>query len=183
MEQWRVFMMTPEDRLIRGLKGRINPRRYAEHKTGGGAYNADYIDRWGDQTFHPRSAASARIERLASRLSFPMPDQTAGFTLIASFCRWAPEHQIRVLATYPNLLDQPKLHTDLARGNAHRIANFYKQLGVPVIGAYTDALLPPDQFFDTVYHLIDEAALSRTDRLAEKLKPLLSATNVPIRSD
>jgi hypothetical protein len=183
MEQWRVFMMTPEDRLIRGLKGRINPRRYAEHKSGGGAYNAGYIDEWGDQTFHPRSGASAQIEHLQSRLAFPMPEQTAGFTLIASFCRWAQEHQVRVLATYPNLLDQPELHTDVARRNVQRIANFYKELGVPVIGAYTDVLLSPDQFFDTVYHLTDVAALARTDRLAEKLKPFLSATNGAVRPE
>ncbi|HEY3855995.1 MAG TPA: hypothetical protein VGO67_16525 [Verrucomicrobiae bacterium] len=177
LDQWDVFMLTSEDRLIRGLKGWINPRRYAEHKAGGGAYNADYVDQWGDQTFHPRSAASAQIERRPSRLAFPMPARPAGLPLIQSFCQWAKEHQIRVLATYPNLLDQPELHTYPARGNAQYIANFYKEIGVPVVGDYTDALLPADQFFDTVYHLIDEAALARTDRLAEKLKPLLSAIN------
>jgi hypothetical protein len=183
IDQWDVFMLTPEDRLIRGLKGRINPRRYADHKPGGGAYNADYIDEWGDQTFHPRSAASAQIERRPSRLAFAMPDPPAGFALILSFCHWAEEHHVRVLATFPNLLDQPELHTDIARRNSERIASFYKQLNVPVIGAYTDVLLPPDQFFDTVYHLTDVAALARTDRLAEKLKPFLSATNVSVRPE
>ena len=179
LEQWDVFMLTPQDRLIRGLKRRINPRRYSDHKTGEGAYNAIYIDEWGDQTFHPRSAASAQIERLPSRLAFPMPDEAPGFTVIASFCQWAREHHVRVLTTFPNLLDQPELHTDIARRNAERIANFYKQLGVPVIGAYTDVLLAPDQFFDTVYHLIDVAAVARTDRLVEELKPFLNSTNAP----
>jgi hypothetical protein len=45
---------------------------------------------------------------------------------------------------------------------------------VQVIGDYTDALLPADDFFDTHYHLTEEASLVRSRRLAEQLKPYLN---------
>jgi hypothetical protein len=172
-EQWNIFMLTPSQRLVRGLENRFNPRAYTKHVVQSGPYTADQINSWGDQSYHPRSAAPANFEHRPTMLASPLPDHPVGFPQIASFCAWAREHQIRVLATFPNVLDQPLLRAPLANKNATRIENFYKQLGVPVVGDYTDALLPLDQFFDTVYHLTDEAAVARTQRLIEKLKPFL----------
>ncbi len=114
---------------------------------------------------------------------FPLPEHPLGFAIIESFCHWAQKNQIRVFATYPNVFDGPEMHTPIAATSLGRIAKFYTELGVPIVGAYTDALLPRDQFFDTVYHLTEEAALTRTDRLAEKLKPFLSVTNAPVRPE
>jgi len=50
------------------------------------------------------------------------------------------------------------------------IERFFAGLGVPVIGQYDDSLLPKDQFLDTIYHLTEEAARARTQKLAAKLK-------------
>jgi hypothetical protein len=44
---------------------------------------------------------------------------------------------------------------------------------VPVIGCYTDALLPEEQLLDTMYHPTEEAALDRTQHLIPKLKAAL----------
>lgn len=173
IEQWDVFMLTPGKRLKIGLKNRFNPGRYPNHITGAGVYYSDYIDSWGDQIHHPQSAAPAAFEPLPTLLGRGLPEHPAGFPAIESFCRWAQEHHIRVLATYPNVLDQPVLHTPLAKKTAARVADFYAKIGVPVVGEYTDSLVPADQFFDTVYHLDDEAALARTQRLVEKLRPYL----------
>jgi hypothetical protein len=173
MKQWDVLMLTSSQRLLQGLQNRFDPRTSARHVSKSGAYDAGQIDAWGDQSFHPRSGALAHIERRPSRLEFALPDHPANFPAIASFCRWAQEHRVRVLAAYPNMLDQPGMRTPVASENAGRIADFYKQLGVTVVGAYTDVLLPSEQFFDDVYHLTDEAALVRTRRLAEQLKPFL----------
>ena len=45
--------------------------------------------------------------------------------------------------------------------------------GVPVVGDYTDALLPSTQFYDTIYHLTTESARARSERLARQLAPYL----------
>ena len=96
-----------------------------------------------------------------------------GFPLIASFCAWAATNHIRVLATFPNLCDQPEYHSLTAQKMAEKIRAFFATLQVPVIGDYTDSLLPSDDFFDTNSHLTEEAARARTQRLLAKLKPYL----------
>jgi hypothetical protein len=173
MEQWQVFMLTSEKRLKIGLKNRFNPGRHPDHTAGGGVYNDDCIDSWGDQTGNRRAAVTADPKPLPTQLARGLPEHPASFPAIESFCHWAQENHIRVLAAYPNVLDNPALHTPLAEKTAARLADFYTRIGVPVVGEYTDSLLPADQFFDTVYHLREEAALARTERFVEKLRPYL----------
>jgi hypothetical protein len=55
-----------------------------------------------------------------------------------------------------------------------RLAGFYGELGVPILGAPEDALLPAEDFYDTNYHLHDEAVARRTAALV----PLLRAAGV-----
>jgi hypothetical protein len=181
-EQWNIFMLTPIARLKIALKNLLNPGRYPTHITGGGVYNSDNINPWGDQTHHPRGAAHLDLNRAeTSQTLSKFPPQPAGFPAVASFCQWAAANHIRVLASYPNIVDGPRLRTPAAKQAAGRIAGFFSDLGVPVIGDYTDAILPPGQFFDTVYHLDEEAALARTQRLIEKLRPYLETPSYPRR--
>jgi hypothetical protein len=95
--------------------------------------------------------------------------------LIAAFCAWAQTNHVRVLATFPALSDQPEYHLPASKKTAEDIRNLYTSLGVQVVGDYTDPLRPADEFFDTHYHLIEEAAVARSRQLAEQLKPFLNA--------
>ena len=96
-----------------------------------------------------------------------------GFAHIAAFCAWARTNQVRVLATFPNLCDRPEYHQPPAQKSARIIRDTYVRLGVPVVGDYTDALLPSTQFYDTIYHLTTESARARSERLARQLAPYL----------
>jgi hypothetical protein len=109
-------------------------------------------------------------------LRYGMPEQPKSFPLLEAFCKWAAANHIRVLATFPNLCDGPEYHTPVAKDTAERIKKFFTGLNVPVLGEYTDAILPADQFYDTNYHLTEEAARARTQRLAAKLVPYLKKT-------
>ena len=102
--------------------------------------------------------------------------------MIQAFCRWADTNHVRVLATFPNLCDQPEYHNRTAEKVAQTIKDSFARLDVPMIGEYTNSLLPPDQFFDTYYHLTQEAALERTRRLAILLKPCLQVRRAEIGS-
>jgi len=95
--------------------------------------------------------------------STPLPPSAAGLET----------NHIRVLATFPNIRDRPDYHTPVAERSARTIKDFFTSLGVPVIGDYTDALLPDDDLLDTIYHPTEEAALARTQRLIPKLKAAL----------
>jgi hypothetical protein len=173
MEKWNVFMFTPNDRLIHGLKNRFRAPRPLRGKS---IYDLRYINEWGDQTHHTEAARPPlrdSLPQMKCALGYGLPPEPKGFAKIEAFCRWARANGIRVLATFPNLSDDSDYHSSAARQEVKTITDFFAGLQVPVIGDYTDALLPADQFFDTIYHPTEEAALARTRRLVEQLKPHL----------
>jgi hypothetical protein len=175
-EQWHIFMLTSVGRLVDGLKNRFRAERPFNDRDLG-VYSLQYLNEYGDLTQHTRT------KRLAQRESIRQPKATLvrglaehppGFGPIEEFCRWAQANQVRVLATFPNLCDNPAYHQAPAHRSGKIIEEFFAKLGVPVIGDYTDALLPEDQMLDTEYHPTEEAALARTQRLIPKLKAALT---------
>ncbi|MDB6110761.1 MAG: hypothetical protein JWR69_2511 [Pedosphaera sp.] len=172
-EQWNLFMLTPAQRLKRGLKNLRKPERRGENM---GVYEASFLNEWGDQTHHLQAARppkAAQIAQMRSLLGQGLPEVPKGFDAIASFCKWAQTNHIRVLATYPNICEQPEYHLPRAKQAAQTIRDFFTAHNVPVLGDYTEPMLPPDQFFDTMYHLTEEASLTRTRRLLVHLGPCL----------
>jgi hypothetical protein len=113
------------------------------------------------------------IRQSKSVLARDLSENAKGLTPIGAFCRWAQTNHVRVLAAYPNMCDQPEYHAAAAQRSIKIIEDFYARLGVPVIARYTDALLPEEQFLDTMYHTTEEAALDRTQRLIPNLKAAL----------
>lgn len=165
-------------RIQKGLSIRRKPEsvpRPHPPYTGG----AGYIDSFGDETGNAavdRPAPNADMEELTDCLVTGLTsDHAAGFDKIREFVRWAREHHVTVLATFPNLMHQPPYDGPNARQAIKVITDFYASLGVPVAGTAQAAILPADQFFDTPYHLTHEAAIERTERLVPALKPYLNA--------
>jgi hypothetical protein len=176
-EQWTIFMLMTDQRLVRGLKYRLRhgltegPEQNEE-----GPYHVRCIDDWGDQTCNMASARPkdrSRVWSQKSVLGEGLPVNPKGAAAIEAFCQWAKANHIRVLATFPNLCYQPEYYGEAAKRAITTITNLYCRLGVPVVGNYTEVILPPDQFFDTCYHLTAEAAQARSQLLAGELIPFL----------
>ncbi len=175
-EKWTVFMLTPTSRLIEGIKNRFRPEPPYED-AGLGAYSVLNLNAWGDLTNHPREHRLANRESIIqskSALGRGISEHADGFETIAAFCKWAETNNIRVLATFPNLSDREDYHGPVAQKSVQAIRDLFTSLNVPVVGDYTNALFPEDQFFDTMYHLTDEATLARTKILIPYLKTALS---------
>lgn len=172
-EQWNVFMLTSGHRLLQGLENRL--RRHVPRDTG--LYNVRYLNNWGDLTNHAevdrRREQQAHVVEAGAGWNFRLPEHPKGFASIKTFCRRAQAQHIDVLATYPNLSDRPSYHLPPARQTVRKIHDFFVGLEVSVLGDYTDSLLSPDQFFDTPYHLTEEASIARTRRLIPLLSPYL----------
>jgi hypothetical protein len=174
-EQWSVFMLTSYPRLLEGLKNRLRAEEPYQDE-GRGLYSVGHLNAWGDLTRHTeghRLADRSGIRKLNAALGRGLPEHPEGLETIAAFCAWARTNDVRVLATFPNLCDQPGYHGPTAARSARIITDFFSQIGVPVIGVYTDALLPEEQFLDTMYHTSEEASVKRTERLILRLKPAL----------
>jgi hypothetical protein len=122
--------------------------------------------RYGDRTSsEPDIIDEATRRRL--QLYQPMPisirADAEGPRALASFIGWARSRDIKVVATWPNTIYFPAYA--LAPGFID-ITNFYKDLGVPVMGKPQDAMYPTDLFHDTQYHLNATGISRRTSDMA-----------------
>jgi hypothetical protein len=130
-----------------------------------------------DENRPPTEYLKGNMARIIPTLSHGLPTATnQNFASLADFIAWAHAHQITVLATFPNVLHQPVYDEPKALGAIATINRFYASHDVPVIGTAQEAMLPPDQFFDYMYHLTHEAAHQRTERLIPELQPYLQPT-------
>ena len=112
------------------------------------------------------------MHEAGSALGRGLPEHPQGFDTIEAFCNWAHANHVRVLATFPNMCDEPDYHGPVAQRSARIITDFFARLGVPVIGEYTDALLSQEDFLDTKYHL-PRKLRSPEPRLIPKLRAAL----------
>lgn len=118
--------------------------------------------RYGDRSSsEPDTIDEATRRRL--KLYQPMPisirTDAEGPRAIAAFIDWARANDIKVVATWPNTIYFPAY---AHAAGFSQIANFYKGLGVSVIGKPLDAMYPTDLFHDTQYHLNATGISQRT---------------------
>ena len=97
--------------------------------------------------------------------------------VLAEFISWARANHVTVLFTFPNVIHHPEYDAPHGRQTVLAITHFFTSQDVPIIGTAGEAMLPINQFYDTIYHLTYEAALKRTERLIPELKPYLHAQN------
>lgn len=89
---------------------------------------------------------------------------------IQAFADWCKSRDIQLFAAFPPLLDHPKYQSPLADETAASIRAQYQRMGIPVLGEFRESLRPHDEFFDSVYHLNEEAKSEMTHRLMDNLK-------------
>jgi hypothetical protein len=180
MSLWdKIAMATriPFKRLQKGWHNKKHPepppRPHPPYTDG-----ASFIDANGDETGN--HAADKPLHSPNMDLHAPLledgltSDDGHGFNLIRDFVAWAKAHKVRVLATWPNIIHRPEYDGSKADLTIKTISHFYDSLGVGVVGNARDAMLPYDDFFDTVYHPTYETTVVRTEKLIPALKPFLN---------
>ena len=106
---------------------------------------------------------------LESFLSYGL--HSGAWSEIGRFVNWCRSRGIRVIATFPPTVAYPEYDTPGARRALDGIVRNYQALGVPTLGTPRDFLWGADEFYDTNYHLTEEAMMRRTDIVVELLKP------------
>ncbi|HWQ90958.1 MAG TPA: SGNH/GDSL hydrolase family protein [Clostridia bacterium] len=175
--QFQTAMLISNRRLKEGLRNRGQTIAPID----GGAYNSTNLNAFGDQTgntFSKRPATgepwlSSRSHNLAAGISA----QPTGLRNLRNFIQWARQNNVRVLATYPSICFRPEYVETPGQRTEKAIRDFFESEGVPVVGNAREAMLDPDQFFDTLYHPTEEGARARTRRLLVHLAPLLTNGN------
>ncbi len=115
----------------------------------------------------PAHAVAIEAGSANQPLAIHMDDRSPGAAAIAGFVAWAHAHRVVVLATWPNTLDLPQYRGSPAFA---RIRDFYRSLGVDVVGTPEDAMLPASLMGDTVYHPNRTGMAIRTARLVAALR-------------
>ncbi|MGB5898533.1 MAG: hypothetical protein WBG66_10080 [Geitlerinemataceae cyanobacterium] len=175
LESKFVFGMSFE-RLKTGILSKFNPqpdRFYIETP-----YHPDRINQYGDQTYNTVANIAEKQANAVAEIQ-PMTEMvyyiqsSYGMTQIQEFVTWCRQHNIQVLATWPNTVwfdfYQGKTKTEYWQS----IKDFYHRIQVPILGEPEDFLYDKSLFFDTLYHLNDRGVNKRTQQLIELLKPYL----------
>lgn len=88
---------------------------------------------------------------------------------IAEFISWCNEHQVEVLATWPNTLEYPEYQQPQYQGFFASIKAFYHEQNVALIGEPEDYMYDRSLLFDSTYHLNARGVAIRTAQLIESL--------------
>jgi len=175
----KIYMATriPFKRIQKGFairrKPEVPPRPHSPYTDG-----ASFINGYGDETGNPASERLLHATNLDIRSTVLVNGLYSasgfGFDQIRVFARWAKAHRVKVLATFPNIMQRAEYEGPNADAAIKTITDFYAEVSVPVVGTAREAMMPPDDYFDTYYHLTREAAAKRSERLALALRPYLN---------
>jgi hypothetical protein len=131
----------------------------------------------GDGLVNRRAAITPKLRgRVADFRPLPLsfrPDSD-GPKALAAFASWALAHEVRVLVTWPNTLRFDAYGEAAAQDFFRRVTSFYGDLAVPVLGTPEAAMFAAEDFYDTNYHLHDEAVARRTGALVPLLRAALA---------
>lgn len=139
----------------------------------------------GDRTSNLASEMTAEhYKRLQAARPFKVPPgfiqdssnfNSYGFDQIKAFAEWCQRNNIRLIATWPNLMYFEEYQEQEYQIFFQKIRNFYASIEVPVVGKPYDSMYEQSLFYDTAYHLNDEGVRKRTHQLLKLLLPYLTA--------
>lgn len=175
-DQIEIALMTPLDRIGRGIKGRWMPEKLlpvSEYNP----YDVVWLDDHGDMTGHYAerrpAIAEDRDNRVCDSLINGFSLDEEGFQLISEFSRWAMANHVRVIAGFPCMVDRDEYDSHMISVLEAKLISYFSKEGIYVVGSIGESLLSRIDFFDTIYHPTEEASVRISSRLAQQIHPLL----------
>lgn len=162
--------LTSLQRVKTGISDKLHPPSKLEW-----GYQSKTINSSGDETNNRAADMTAeqhqiinklRAIKISKQLSYDSPE----FKIIRNFIDWCYRHNIKVFATWPNTIWFDTYKKPIYQDFFHKIEGFYKSIGVPVLGKYSDFMYDKSMFYDTHYHLNDRGTRQRTKQLIDLLK-------------
>ena len=135
----------------------------------------------GAQKIAIREAPPVRVLFMGQKIA-----QSPAWETLSLFSNWCRENQIQVFAAFPPLLYHPEYAASTVDETALTITDQYETLGISVIGNLRRSLRPPEEFFDSVYHLNEEGKKVKTRHFVQDLKLQMnrdSETNSPGKTE
>ena len=164
-------------RILVGLEARLTPPA----RFGNGYNSATIRTDTGDDTVNARDRmtdlewAKVRGQRPPDFFLKPFEPTPAALDELREFGEWCRAHQVRLVVTFPPTIFVEGAYDDtVVKANADNLIAALQGAGLTTIGRPDDFRYPPDQMFDTAWHLNDVGREAHTHRLAVLLAPLLT---------
>ncbi len=174
--QLKLALLTPGDRLWAGVRAVFQKPKEDPSVTKFTNEVLANINSHGDQTsaLPETRPAHIAVRTMVSYIpAYGFPPSPPGLPPIREFCEWARQNKVRVLATFPNICQMPEYDRPAAKQMPAQFRAFYESIGVPVLGDFSESMLPESEMYDSLYHPMRDAALARTRRLLVHLAPYL----------
>jgi len=162
-----AFSVSPES-ILSGLRAWFNSTCFEEHPGIG-------LNQYGDTIINKAQNRPKGWESMPPSQAFisGLSDYPKGFYSIAEFAKWAKINNITLLASFPNLRKDDAYSQQRIEHLEKIITVFYIKNKIQVIGSLKAAMMDPECFFDTHYHLTDLYAIKRTRLLIPEIKKQL----------
>jgi hypothetical protein len=92
---------------------------------------------------------------------------------IEKFVNWCDEANINLIATWPTTVFFQDYKQPGSQAFFQSIENLYSRLNVPVLGKPEDFMYEKSRFFNSNYHLTDEARTENTHKIIQLIQPYL----------
>lgn len=167
---WLIALLSFE-RLKLGLSARFHtPSKITL------GYQSKTVNRSGDET---NNQESERTREQLKQIDAVQPiaiskPPAPGFQNVRAFANWCNQRKIRLLATWPSTV-WFEVYTEPDYQQYFQVfEDFYRELGVTVLGKPDDFMYDKSLFYDSAYHLNDRGMRQRTQQLINLLQPYLS---------
>lgn len=177
-ERLRFIAQLSPARLVAGLRRPMDPR-----PVGAGLYGGNALDERGDHRRNDwavldpaerAAVAAAHAEARSKRHTYGHQDRpdAPGWRRLQHFHQRLRAQHITLWMVPPALMDQPSYHQDpIERHYYQTLPQRVRALGIPFFGAPESFMYPPEDFFDTPYHLTAKARTRHTQALLAQLPP------------
>ncbi len=161
-------------RLFEGILTKATPSISAESLKNPNLY----LNEYGDTIQNSESTITAKLLQTIDDLEpFVLQgyiQSSYGMKSIHKFVEWAREHNIQVIATWPNMVNFSIYQEPKQQEYFKSIKDFYQGIGVPILGEPEDFMYEKSMFYDTIYHLHDRGVSQRTRQTLDLLLPYLA---------
>lgn len=172
LDRLAVAAAIPPDTLRKSYRQK---RAGIDPYPGNSNYSAATINKFGDETSFPDTpVARAQLESMAvpgvveRSLVTGFPEGNDAWDVLEDFLVKCRQAGIRVVATFPNLMDNASYRDRLP--GADQITAFYRGQHVPILGGPRDALFADTLFYDHIYHMNEKGRELRTAKLIDLLR-------------
>ena len=175
MTQVHLFGGISFSRIARGIIGKFFPPTQRNF-----GYQSKTLNDYGDETNNREADITpSQVRRVAAEE--PIGDlveggfikSTNGMKLISEFVAWCHNNNIKVIASWPSIIDFEEYNQKSTQVFLKSIEDFYQSIKVPVIGNPMNFMHNRSLFYDTGYHLNDRGTRQHTKKIIDLLQAYL----------